>query len=284
MYKLVLEDVKGNQLTFGMGGAYTISEIEGLAPPKANINLSDMALMDGQHYNSAKVETRTLNIAFAIETDAEQNRLNAYRVLRIKQPIRMYYSSDLRDVYIDGYISEIGVTHFAMKQIVTVSIICPSPYFKSAQEVVNELSAIVSGFHFPFAITEENPIPFSFVQMLSNVTVENLGEVDTGLIIIMYATDTVTNPKIFDYETQDYFGINYTLQAGDQVTINTMSGEKTVTLLRDGEETNLFNYVMEGSKWIQLDGISKSFVYEVGSGSIGDLSVQFKHFNLYQGV
>lgn len=283
MYKLILETAYG-QLSFGMGSPLTISEIEGLSPPEANINLSETALIDGQRYNSAKVMIRTLNIAFAIEYEAEKNRLNVYDVLRLKKPVTMYYTSDLRNVFIEGYISQVNVTHFEMKQICTVTIICPSPFFKSAQQIINELSSIVNSFHFPFAITAANPIPFSYIQMQSNVTVENNGNVDVGLIIELYAIDSVSNPKIFNYETGDFFGLNFTMEAGDLITINTMSGEKTVTLLRDGVITNIFNAQMAGNTWLQLEGIESVFVYEVGSGSVSNLSVTFKHYDLYEGV
>lgn len=284
MYNLTLTNESGAQLTFGMGGAYTISEIDGLSSPEATINTSEVALMDGQRYNSSKVSMRTLSIAFAIEYDAEQKRLDVYNVLRIKKPIHVHYKSDLRDVTIDGYVSKLDVDHFAMKQIATVTIICPSPYFRSAQMVVNELSNIIKAFHFPFAITEAEPIPFSYIQQLSNVTIENGGTTDTGMTIVLYARGAVNNPKIFNYVTQEFFGLNFSMQAGDEITIDTMAGEKSVTLLRDGATSNLFNYVMADSTWLQVEGIQSMFVYEVGSGTLSDLVAEFSHYDLFAGV
>jgi hypothetical protein len=49
-------------------------------------------------------------------------------------------------------------------------------------------------------------------------------------------------------------------------------------------ETNIFNYVMQNSTWLQLEAAGSTFVYEVGSGILGDLLVTFKHSNLYEGV
>lgn len=283
MYSLILENESGARLTFGMGGAYTISEIDGLSAPEATINTFDMALADGQQYSNAKVSTRTLQIAFAIEYDAEQKRLDAYNVLRIKKPITMYYKSDLIDVFIEGYVSKCNVSHFDMKQIMTVTILCPSPYFKSAQQVINELSSIVKAFTFPFAITEPAPIPFSYVQKVTNVTVANQGTVDTGLTIVLYASGDVANPKVFDYETGDYFGLNITMYAGDEVTITTGTGVKAVTLLRGGVTSNLFNDIAEGSTWLQLHGAESVFVYQADSGA-ESLTVEFRHYDMYAGV
>lgn len=284
MFSLILENKNGDQLSFGMGSPFTIEEIQGLNPPDATINTSQISLIDGGKYNSAKINMRQLNIAFAIEYSAAYNRIQVYNVLKSKQWIRMYYTGDQRDVYIDGYIQRIDVSHFTMKQVVTVSILCPSPFFKEAQVIVNELNNTISAFHFPFASTEEPQIVFGYFSNDIGVTVENDGDVETGMIIELYARSAVSNPKIFNYITQDFFGLNYTMETADLITIDTRKGQKTVTLLRDGVETNIFNYVMKNSTWLQLEAAGSTFVYEVASGTLGDLLVTFKHSNLYEGV
>ena len=284
MFSLILENMHGDQLTFGMNSPFTISEIQGLNPPDATINTSQIALIDGAKYNSAKVNMRQLMIAFAIEYSAAYNRIQVYKVLKSKQWVRMYYTGDQRDVYIDGYISSINVSHFAIKQVVTVSILCPSPYFKAAQTVVNELKNIVSAFHFPFSSTEEPQLVFGYFSNDVGVTIPNDGDVETGMIIEMYARSPITNPKIFNYITQDFIGLNYAMETADLITIDTRQGQKTATLLRHGVETNIFNYVMQNSKWLQLEAAGSTFVYEVGGGILGDLLVTFKHSNLYEGV
>ena len=68
------------------------------------------------------------------------------------------------------------------------------------------------------------------------------------------------------------------------MTIDTRPGKKSVTLLRSGVTTNIINYVMQGSTWLQLPANGGTFVYEVGTGSATNLSVTFKHVNLYEGV
>ena len=284
MFSVILENQNGDQLTFGMNSPYTIQEIQGLNPPEATINTSEVALIAGAKYNSGKVQMRQLMIAFAIEYNAASNRINVYNVLKSKQWVRFYYTGNQRDVYIDGYIQSIDVSHFAMKQVVTVSILCPSPFFKAAQEVVNELKNIISAFHFPFSSTEEPQIVFGYFSNDVGVTVANEGDVECGMIIELYARSPITNPKIFNYVTQEFIGLNYSMETADLITIDTRQGQKTVTLLRNGVESNIFNYVMQNSTWLQLDASGSTFVYEVTSGVLGDLLVTFKHSNLYEGV
>lgn len=284
MFELILENKNGYQLQFGMGSPFTITEIEGLNPPESTINTSEIALMDGALFNSAKVNMRTINVAFAIEYQAAKNRIEVYRVLKAKHPIRLYYKSDYRNVFIDGYISSIDITMFEMKQVVTCSILCPSPFFKDAQEMINELSSVISAFHFPFASPAEPELLFSFIDPVANVVIANSGDVETGLIIEIYAIAAVSNPKIYNYMTGEFIGLNFTLEAGDLITIDTRSGEKTITLLRDGEITNIFNSLMKNSIWLQLESNGSVFTYDVGTGEPANLAITIKHYTLYEGV
>lgn len=319
MYKFTLENKNGDMLEFNkLGGAFTIVEIQGLYPAEATINTSKVAYLDGELFNSSKVNMRTLNVAFAIEYDAAKNRLAVYDVLKPKQFVRACYKSAVRDVYIDGYVQSVNISHYEMKQVCTVAILCPSPYWRNAQELVNELENITSMFHFPFAstgnmfalskittegedplATEENEsiideqyfevagekeIIFGMIEDTVSIDIENDGDVETGLIFELYARDTIGNPKIFDYNTGAFIGINFTMQAGDLVTIDTTGGNKSVMLLRDGVESNLFNTLMQGVTWLQLDFGGGTYTYEVGSGYARNLLLTIKYAALYEGV
>jgi hypothetical protein len=285
MYNLTIENTYGQSLTFNqLGGAYTITEIEGLSPAEADIQTNQTALLDGEEYNSAKVEMRTINLAFAIEYSAEYYRLEAYKVLHVKKPVRVKYKSDMVDVYIDGYVKSFQVTHFEMKQIATVTILCPKPYWIEAEEIINELTSINAGFHFPFASTEEPELIMGEIAVGQSVSIDNSSSAECGMTIELYAIGAVTDPKVYNYVTQEFIGLDYSMQAGDRITITTGAGNKTATLLRQGSISNLFNYIMQDSTWLQLEPGPNEFVYTVGSGDATDLLVTFRHHGLREGV
>lgn len=285
MYELTLQNEEEKQIVFNqLGGPYTITAIDGLGPAGATINTNVTALIDGGTFNSSKVEMRTINLAFVIEYDVEVNRLAMYKVIQPKKPITLYYKSELMDVFINGYVESLTVGHFEQKQTVTASILCPFPYWKNAQEIVNELSAVTDMFYFPFASTEEPEIVFGEIDVTSDAVVDNNGTVDTGLTFELYARGTVINPKIFNYVTQEFIGINFTFQAGDLVTINTQKGQKSISLLRNGVVTNIFNSLMKNVTWLQLPSGGAAFVYTVEDGLISNLSVTIKHYDLFEGV
>lgn len=284
MFELILENANGDQLTFSNRGPFTITEIQGLNPPSATINTSQIALIDGAKFNSSKLNMRTINVAFAIQYSAAYNRINVFKVLKSKQWVKFNYIGEYRQVYIEGYIESIDISYWEMKQIVTCTIICPSPYFKDAQIMVNEVKNIIGAFHFPFSSTATPQIVFGYTSTDTGVTIENKGDVECGMIIELYARQAIGNPQIFNYVTGEFIGLNFNMQEADVITIDTRQGHKSVTLLRGAVETNLFNYILQGSTWLQLPANGGTFVYDVGSGSTADLQVTFKHNNLYEGV
>ncbi len=284
MFNMTFENKNGIRLETGAGTPYTIKEFSGLNPPKAIINTNTTALLDGGIFNSSKLEMRSMNIAFAIEAPCEENRLNVYSVIQSKLPVRVYYKSDMLDIFIDGYVEDLDFSYFAQKVIATVSILCPSTYFKGAQEIINELSAVVPKFHFPFASTSAKELIFGVIDTLTAVTVKNDGNVTAGLTFEIYCKEPVKNPEIIDYATSEFMKINITMQIGDLITITTSQGNKTITLLRGGVRTNIFNLLDKNSTWLQLDINDSVFVYTVDEGNVTDLEITIKHYDLYEGV
>lgn len=286
MYKIKLTSAFG-ELVFGdqLYTPYTITEIEGIASPEATINLSDLALIDGQKYNSAKTNTRTINLAFAIEYNAEASRLNVYKVLRVKHPVRFSYTTELIDVFIDGYVQNVEITHFEIKQIVTLTMICPSPYFKASNASVYELAQNVQMFHFPFAITAENPVPLGTFRDFPIVTVENTGHADTGLIFDCSFSGYVEGLSIIDYDTGEYFKIEDSLGfgAGTHLIINTNKGEKSAIFRAGSQYVNKFADIVPGSTWFQISN-TRTFTFSVDTGDIGDVSIAINLYSLYEGV
>ena len=284
MCELTLENRNGDRLTFGMQSPFQITEFQGLNPASATINTSEVAFIDGEKFNSAKLNVRTINIAFAITIEPDKNRIEIYKVLKPKQTVKVTYKNDYRDVWIEGYVQKVDISYFAKTQVCTCTILCPDPFLREAQQIVDEMSSITPMFHFPFHSTASKDIVFGEIEIGGGITVHNGGDVETGLIIELHARKAVSDPKVINYGTNEYIGLKFDMEAGDVITINTSPGNKTVTLFRDGVESNIFNSVTSGSTWLQLSAAGETFVYEVGTGDPVDLLVTFKHDNLFEGV
>lgn len=284
MYKLSLENEHGDVLQLTNTPDYTVLEIDGLYPPSANIITSQMSLYDGSKFNSSKVNERQLEIAMAIEPDAETNRIALYRIVKTKRYIKVNYENGQRNVYVEGYVSDVNISFFEMKQQATISILCPEPYFRSAEEIIETARSIIPKLHFPFVTTATEPKVFSYYEANTERNVTNEGDVECGMIIEISCRDEVINPAIVNTDTLEYFRLTTTLEAGDVLYITTQRGQKRARVYRDGEYINLFNYIAKGSTWLQLQPGDNIFMYEADSTTAQYMEVRFMHQNLYEGV
>lgn len=293
MFTLKLENTQGETVELtGNEERFQVISVTGLNPPNANIRVAEVAGMDGSKYSSAKLNDREIVITVRINGDVEANRLRLYRFTRTKQWCKIYYKNGTRDVYIEGYVHTNECDLFTISEQMQVSILCPDPYFQDMVEIVTDISQVLGAFVFPFAFGAEGvktptitdpAIEFSTYSEDRIVTINNLGGDGTGLIITITAKGTVTNPIIYNAETQEYFAIRGTFEQNDVITINTNFGQKSISLLHNGAISNLINKVDKGSTWLNLRAGDNLFIYEAEEGA-SDMIVKFAHRTRYEAV
>lgn len=281
MFTLKIENRFGDVLEVTHNKNYVVTSVEGLNPPKAKINLSNVVGMDGSLFNSSKVETRNIVLTVCPQDPVEKNRMALYKYAQIRQWCKIYYSNGSLDVQIEGYVEAIEGSMFKLPQTFQISILCPQPYFEELNEIVNDISSLLSAFEFPFAI-EKNGIEFSYINHDALSTVTNHGDVETGLSIYITARSEVVNPVIYD-DHGGRFAINVTLSEGEQIAINTKSGERSVKLISEVSEENIINKVQSNPTWFTLYPGENIFSYGAESG-VDFMSIVFRHRTKFGGV
>lgn len=282
MYTLTIENYKGEQLQLSQNQNYSITSIEGLSPPTANINTSVNANFDGSIYRSSRLNERNIVIQLAIEGNVEANRIALYQYVKVKKKCTIYYQNGSRDVSIVGYVESMDIAIFEEKETVQISIICPRPYFADVTETSLNMSMTSNLFEFPFSIPEEG-IEFSILQAGQESQIQNLGDVETGALIVFHATGPTSNPAIYNVITGESFKVNVNMEAGDILTISTIDGEKAVNLTVNGVSSNAINYVERGSTWLKFDSGLNLMLYSADTFPQNlDCYIQFN--NLYEGV
>lgn len=281
MYTLIAQNKYGQQIELTHNEAYVIESIEGIDPPEAVINVVKNANADGSVFNSAYVNERQIIITLAINGPAEDNRINLYKYFKNKYPTRLYYKNGARDVYIDGYCKNIQISFFNLKQIAQIIIICPDPFFKNSDNELINFSSIDPLFEFPFEI--EEPIAFSEILAEVQKNIINKGDVDAGMKLVINITGSVTNPIIYNSETNQYFKLNASFISGDEIVIDTEFMKKSATLTRNGAITSLVNVIQSGSTWMQLLPGDNLLTMSADSGS-EYLSAYILVADLYEGV
>lgn len=267
---------------------FQVIKIDGLNPPNAQINTSNIAGLDGAIFNSSKLETRNIVIYLKLNGDIAANRIKLYDYFTTKERCNLYYKNDYRDVYIECYVQSVEVTPFSQSEIMQVSLLCPQPYFKDIAEIIDDLSHSFSQFKFPFSINYNAPVPVSTVETNRIVNVYNNSESESGVIILIDISTNVNKILIRNVETGEYFGLDSTdgFLTGDLITVNTNRGEKSVTLLRNGVFSNMFSKIISGSKFFQLSKGDNYFGYVVNDTGENNnyVNVIFKHRSIYRGV
>lgn len=286
MFTLKIENSKGSiiELTHNEEN-YQITDISGLNPPNANINTSNYANGDGSSFNSSKIPNREVVITVYINGDVQKNRLTLYKYFRNKEWCKIYYKDDSRDVYIEGYVQTLEVTPFVQKQVAQISILCPNPYFKDVETIVQSISKSIKRFTFPFSINIDEPVAFSTIELEKITNVINDSESETGLIINVLFMGSVNKLEIRNVDTGKNFIIDYEFIKNDKLVINCNRGSKSVILTREAVEYNLIPYVRNGATFFQL-GIGDNKFSFLADDGVDDMlvDINFKYYKVYLGV
>lgn len=277
---------------------FALYDMDQIGPDESDVNIKEVATYDGGVFNSARFNVRniTLSLRF-IGPDIETIRQKSYKYFPVTHLVKLVFHTDNRDSYICGYVEENNPDIFATKSDKAgckISILCADPYFYSIEELTTVFSGIVSEFEFPF----DNNHPIEPLIEMGNIvtkqyeTVFYEGDIDTGVVIKMHALGTVGNVKIFNVTTRQKMEISKQrlidltgsgLSANDTITICTIRGQKSITLLRNGVEINILNALGKSIDWFTISKGDNIFAYTADEGAS---NLQFEVISkiIYEGV
>lgn len=161
---------------------------------------------------------------------------------------------------------------------------CPDPLFAEKVESKVAAASTVAKFHFPLIMSREPDPPggvvFGLRQPSLIVAITNSGAVDVGMKIVFKANGSLTNPSLINVNTQKYFKVNKSMVAGEEITIDTIIGEKKIRGILNGVESNYFKYRDLDSEWLQLQVGDNLFRYDADE-NVGNLEVYIYFNNKY---
>lgn len=275
-----------------------ITNIDGLGPVGADINRTEIATNDGDLYNSARRKGRNIVMQLQFEgSDIEAIRHLTYKYFPEKKYTTIVVEADHRICEAYGYIESNNPTIFSEKEGCQVSIICPDPNFYSAGEDGNNVTTFFGVeplFEFPFDNNslEEDLIEFGSIENKTEQTIVYDGDANVGILIRIHAVGSVGDITIYNTGTREIMKLDMaklealtgdTLIAGDELIISTVRGNKYISLLRNGQYTNVLNILDKNSDWFELAKGDNVFVYVA---EYGTTNVQFKIENrtVFEGV
>lgn len=289
-FKWILENGDGEQIDMTTtANQYMISEVDGLYPPAGTISTSTYAGMDGSYLNNAFIEKRNLVISFQMRgVGIEKRRHALYRVVKPSRYIKVYYQTANMDVYTEGYVETCTVSNFSNLTSGQISIICPDIYWYSTSAIYAYYSQITGAFHFPFP-EHDSPFVLGTYSKTDPITIQNDGdEIGFTIRIKVAAGESVPEiaaymPTIYNADTGEYLQIKGEVLKGDVITITTKTGNKTITLTRNGVDSNIINRLVAGSTWLSLREGKNAFHVQAVRG-VKNLKITLIHRNAYLGV
>ena len=182
-----------------------------------------------------------------------------------------------------SYTENVDCDLFTNNEIMQISLLCPEPYFKDVQEIIDDISKILSKFEFPFSIDEEG-IEFSTLDTSKITNAHNSSEMDTGVIIDIDIYSHIEKLLIKNTSTGETLTLNYQFQSNDKVTINTNKGHKSIKLVRNADTINIFSAIEKGSKFFRLNIGDNFFSYLADDGENDSfVHIVFRRNTLYGG-
>ena len=259
-----------------------------LNPPAGTISTSSYAGMNGSYLNNAFIEKRNVVISFAMRgIGIEKRRHQLYHVVKPSRYIKIWYKTANIDVYAEGYVETCEVSNFEQQISGQISILCPDIYWYSRDIFYAYYSGITGAFHFPFPESDA-PFPLGVYSNSNLFSITNDGD-ETGFTLKIEALPSdipqevvAVTPTIYN-ENGEYLQIKGDILTGDVITVTTKTGNKTVTLTRNGVDSNILNRLVSGSTWLTLKEGTNTFRVEAVRG-VKKLRVTLMHRNSYLGV
>ena len=258
------------ELTNPYDSGIAITDITGIGPRKADINVTELTSSDGSLYNSARLGTRNIvmTLRFMIAPDIETVRQKSYKYFPIKKELILTFETDNRSCYIAGYVESNEPVIFDENEYTQISIICPDPYFYSTEANAMVFSGVVPMFEFEFSnetengSNEERNIIMSEIEVAQEQTVYYNGDSEIGVTIQIHAIGTVENVTIYNTGTREFIKI-------DTEKLKSITGSTIVAgdfrILEDSGE--LLNRLTHTEVAEKLVGMGR---YLVGIAAAGD--------------
>lgn len=259
----VFENSRGEILQLWHNDLFYLIEQAGQTQGNADISALTIGDIDGDLITNVKAQPRTITLTLRINpaVNVEEAKRAILKVVKLKQKGTLRWTQNDRVLEISGIVESVDMPRWNNAVAMQIAMHCMIPFWQDKDETIQLIDESVP-LHFFTALDDyssdmlyfpDEGTVFSEYDTSRTRTFYNSGDVAVGMEIEIIAFSTVTNPIIYDSEG-NFFGVGYgtkqvTLEAGDVINISTVRGELSVTKNRT---TNLLNYVVPRSTWLQL--------------------------------
>ena len=289
--RITYRNTNGVGIVMGKFPPFWALSFSGFGSPENTVNTQSLFGVDGAQKTSSALNVRDMEVIMLIKAesfdDLQDLKRKAMRALNPAYAGTLIYEVLDKTYEIDVEVVK-GIdeaeTNTSTSQKATLQFKALDPYWhdKSEYNKLVPLSQVNNLFKFPLSITDT----FKFAEMKPGeiITIENAGDAAVGGIFTMKFLAGVQNPRIFNVETQEYFGFTHTFAAGDVVTFNTVRNQKKVTYTPfGGEEQNAMSMRTVGSTFLSMS-VGTNYLQVQADGGLENIVASLDYSPLVLGV
>lgn len=288
----VFENARGEQLNLWQNPLFYLIDQAGQTYASADISALTIGDIDGDVITNVRTQPRTITLTLRINpaVDVEEAKRAILQIVKLKQTGTLRWTQNDRTMEISGIVESIDMPRWNNSVAMQISLHCMIPFWEDVDETIQLIDDSIAMQYFTaeddyssdMLYFPDEGIPFSEYDALRSRSFYNYGDVAVGMLIEIMAFDTVTNPIIYDADG-NFFGVGYgtkpvTLQAGDVIYISTVRGNLSVT--KNGN-TNLMNYVVPRSTWLQLHTGENIFRIDSNESSTDNMTFKLTYKQRY---
>lgn len=260
MFKFIYRNMEGSAIELGQSAPFFITTKDGMGGVDNDITSVNQFNMDGSYFVGQRLNNRSITLKGEILAKDQ------YDLSNLRQKMSSVFTPSLNGnlrYEVDGKIYAIDVLVDVTPEFdnhqknltigYTIKLLALQPYWYDVTQYdkLIPLSRIDGAMTWPLRITQN----YIFSKLVSDtiVTINNTGDVPTGAVFTINVLGNVTNIKILNIATNDYFKIVGSFTSGQTIVVSTMRGKLSVRLLTsDGYDINIIGKRDVGSKFFEL--------------------------------
>lgn len=276
MFTLDFVSAWGSTLHLVGNPLFKITNIDGLTEISSDISSTTTIGVDGDSVNNIQAQPRSIVIDLTFEqgVNVEDAKRNILQYVKPKAAGALLWTQNNREKRIEGVIEEISMPRFSNQVVMQITLYCSQPFWEDIDEFITQVTQFLDLHKFPIAFPSAG-LPFGrYNNDTLTQSFTNNGDVAIGAVfeIITLTTDLI-HPVIYDKD-RNFFGVNVTVSKGETLVINTIKGQKSVTM--NGQ--NLISKIDNGSKWLELALGSNEFSlqFDYGDETSAYMRIRYK--------
>jgi hypothetical protein len=263
----------GVEVTFDYDdeSAFFLESVDGVMSVSNKVTTSENTTVDGSTYQGSVTLQRNIVLTAHISRRHVYYRNMLYKCFKPKTLGKLTYKEEDERRIIDYRVESVDIDEKGVVRNATISLICPDPFFKDEEDTIVTMAGWEARFEFPHCfVAEKEPFGERVAEIIKEIENDSAAD-NIGIEILIEAMGAVTNPAIYHTEKQEYIKVGtennpLSLSRGEAVRITTGTNEKAVYLIQGETETEINEYLDEGSDFIQLGHGRNTFTYAADEG------------------